>query len=150
MLAQILCAHFCENIYFILVFVQNLNHFWFSTFRNFWMKIVSKDFCAFIGISIRPFTWARLAGPTSCLSDNLELPKCWTGEFPHRSCPISNCPTVQTFDIFFSVVWELACPLYLLILFLISSNLSSCLLWLNSEYWLTCQLCRFRCKSATE
>ena len=33
--------------------------------------------------------------------------------------------------------------------FFISSNLFPCLLWLSFEYWITYQLCRFRCKSAT-
>ena len=51
--------------------------------------------------------------------------------------------------IFFSLAREAACPPYLLNLFLISSNLFPCLLWLNFECWLTCQLCRFSRKSAT-
>ena len=33
--------------------------------------------------------------------------------------------------------------------FMISSNPFSHLLWLNFEYWITCQVCRFTCKSAT-
>ena len=33
--------------------------------------------------------------------------------------------------------------------FMISSNPFSHLLWLNFKYWITCQVCRFTCKSAT-
>ena len=67
--------------------------------------------------SIQPFTWAAVAGHTSYLSENFELPKCWTNEVPHPSCPISNCSTIQIADIFFSLVQEPACPPYLLNLF---------------------------------
>ena len=45
--------------------------------------------------------WAHVAVPTSYLFENFELPKCWTSEVSHPSCPISNCPIFQTVDIFF-------------------------------------------------
>ena len=66
-------------------------------------------------------------GPTSYLFENFGLPKCWTSEAQHPSCPMSNCPTLQTVDIFFSVVREPTPQPYLLNLFLISSNLFPCL-----------------------
>ena len=116
MLACIWCAHFCAEIYFILAFVQNLNHFDCQLLETLeWRLFLT--FSAHLQVSIQPFTWARVAGPTSYLSENFELPKCWTSEVPHPSCPISNCPTTQTVDIFFSLVRESACPPYLLQLF---------------------------------
>ena len=50
--------------------------------------------------SIQPFIWAHVAGPTSYMSKNVKLPKCWTSEVLHLSCPISNCPIFQTVGIF--------------------------------------------------
>ena len=112
------------------------------------MKIVSKDFCTFSGVYI-----AIYMGPCRrfyiLLVQNFELPKCWTSEVPYSSHPISNYPTIQTVDIFYSLVRESICPPYLWSLFFNSSNLFPCLLWLNFEYWITYQLCRLRCKSAT-
>ena len=43
-------------------------------------------------------------GPTSYLFENFGFPKFWTSEAQHPSCPMSNCPTLQAVDIFFSVV----------------------------------------------
>ena len=65
----------------------------------------------------KPFTWVHVARPTSYLSKNFGRPKCWSSEVPYQSCPISNCPTFQTVDIFFSLVREPTCPSYLLNLF---------------------------------
>ena len=98
MLAWIWCAHFCAKIYFILTFLQNLNHFDCQLLEILEWRLCLK-FSAHLQASIQPFTWARVAGPTSYLSQNFELPKCWTSEVPHPNCPISNCPTTQTVDI---------------------------------------------------
>ena len=65
----------------------------------------------------KPFAWVHVARPTSYLSKNFGRPKCWSSEVPYQSCPISNCPTFQTVDIFFSLVREPTCPSYLLNLF---------------------------------
>ena len=92
---------------------------------------------AYLQASIQLFIWTRVAGPTHYLSQL-------------ASCPISSFPIIQTVDIFCSLAREPVCPPHLLnLFFLISSNLFPCLLWLNFVYWLTCQLCRFRCNSAT-
>ena len=111
------------------------------------MKISSKDFCTFTGVFTAIYI-LLVAGSTSYLSENVELPKCWTSEVPYPSCPISNCPTIQTVDIFYSLVRESTCPPYLLSLFFDFSNLFPCFLRLNFEYWITYQLYLFRCKSA--
>ena len=75
------------------------------------MKIVCK-ISVQLQASIQPFIWARVAGPTSYLSDNFEVPKCWTSEVPHPSCPISNFPTIQTVDIFFHLSAITAKPVF--------------------------------------
>ena len=66
----------------------------------------------------------------------------------YQIVPLSNCPTIKTVDIFFSLVREPTCPLYLSCV-LISSNLFPCLLWLNFEYWITCKLGWYKSKSTT-
>ena len=116
MLAWIWRPHFCAKIYFILAFVQNLNHFDCQLLETLeWRLFLT--FSAHLQVSIQPFTWARVAGPTSYLSENFELPKCWTSEVPHPSYEISNCSTIQIVDIFFSLAREPTCPPYLLNLF---------------------------------
>ena len=80
------------------------------------MKIVFKDFCTFTGVYTAIYM-GRIAGPTSYLSENFELPKCWTSEVPHPRCPISNCFTIQIADTFFSLVREPTCLPYILNLF---------------------------------
>ena len=66
----------------------------------------------------------------------------------YQIVPLSNCPTIKTVDIFFSLVREPTSPLYLSCV-LISSNLFPCLLWLNFEYWITCKLGWYKSKSTT-
>ena len=97
----------------------------------------------------QPFIWARVAGPTSYLSKNFKLPKCWTSEVQHPSCPISNFVTIQTVDIIFSLIREPACPPNLLNLFL--DIFKSFPLFIMIKFWAFNILtsCRFRCKSAT-
>ena len=104
------------------------------------MRIVCK-ISVQLQASIQPFIWARVAGPTSYLSDNFEVPKCWTSEVPHPSCPISNLPTIQTVDIFFHLSAITTKPVfwYLQIFSLV------CYDWILSIG----QHCRFRCKTAT-
>ena len=92
------------------------------------MKIVSKDFFTFTG-----FYRAINVGPCrrSCItivwkfgtSEMLE------DEVPHPSSPISNCPTIQTVDIFFPLVREPTCPSYLLNLFV--DNFKSFTMFIN-------------------
>ena len=80
------------------------------------MKIVFKDFCTFTGVYTAIYK-GHVEGPTSYIFENFELPKFWTSEVPHPSCPISNCSTIHIVDIFFSLVRELACLSYLLNLY---------------------------------
>ena len=121
-----MCSFFCKTL----------------TFKNCWMKI-----CVHLQAPTQPFLEAHVAGPTSYLSENFKLPKCWTSEVPHPSCPISNCPTFQTVGIYIFCLYENppvchTCFWYLQIF-------SRVLPWLNLDYWITCQLCQFRCKSVT-
>ena len=82
-------------------------------------------------------------------------------QVPYSTCPkISNFRNIGRVKSHFQAVryqivphsrrsiyiFLLRVPTCLPYLFLISSNLFP---WLNFEYWITCQLCRFRCKSAT-
>ena len=99
--------------------------------------------------SIHPFTWTVVTGPTSYLSKNFELPNVGQVKSHIQAVRDQIVPLSRLSIYFFSLAGEAACPPYLLNLFLISSNLFPCLLWLNFECWLTCQICRFSCKSAT-
>ena len=142
-----MCSFLCKYLFHIS-FCIKLQSFWFSSFRNCWMKIVSKDCCTFTGIFIVIYM-GLVTGSTLYLSENLKQSKCWTSEVSHPGCPISNCPTFQKVNIFFSLPRELTCPPYWLNLFFDIFNFFLCLLWLNSGYWITCQLYWFSCKSAT-
>ena len=86
----------------VLIFVQKFTPYWLDS-----QPVQTLEWKLFLKISVHlqastwPFIWAHVAGPTSYLSENLELPKCWTSEAPHPNCLISNCSTFQTLDIFF-------------------------------------------------
>ena len=107
------CAHCCVNIYFILAFVQNFSHFYSQPLETLEWRLFIK-ISVHLQMSIYPFTWTHVAGPIPYLSRNFEHPKCWASEVPHPGCLILNCPTIQTVDIFFSLVWEPTCPFCLL------------------------------------
>ena len=47
-------CHFCSNIYFILAFVQNFNHFDSQPLQTLEWIFVAKDFCTFAGIYVGP------------------------------------------------------------------------------------------------
>ena len=79
------------------------------------------------------------------MSENFKLPKCWTSEVLHPNCLISNCPIFQTVHIFCLLEDPPVCHTCFWYLQIFSGVLP----WLIFEYWITCQLCRFRCKSAT-
>ena len=111
-----MCWSFFAKIYFVLAFVQNFNHFGFQGLETLEWRLFLKIF-VHLQASIWPFTWAHITGLASYLSENFKLPKCWTSEVPHSSSPISNCPTIQTVDIFFPLVREPICPPYPLNLF---------------------------------
>ena len=112
------------------------------------MEIVFKDFCTFTGVYFAIYM-IHVQGSSPYLTENFKLPNCWASEVPHLSCPISDCPAFQTVDIYFSLAREPTCPPYLVNLFFDIFKSFPVLLWLNFEYWITCQLCWFRCKSAT-
>ena len=88
MLAWIWCAHFCAKIYFILAFVQNFR-FGFSTFRNSWMKIISKDLCTFTSVYIAIYT-----GPCR-KSYILLVRKFWTSEIFDKWSPTSKLSDIK-------------------------------------------------------
>ena len=88
MLAKIWCAHFCAKIYFILALVQNFR-FWFSSFRNSWMKIISKDLCTFTSLFI-----AIYMGPCR-KSYILLVRKFWTSEILDKWSPRSNLSDIK-------------------------------------------------------
>ena len=98
-----LCVYMCLCVYIFLYYIC------------LYMFILSIYVYVFLYIYV--FTWVHVARPTSYLSKNFGRPKCWSSEVPYQSCPISNCPTFQTVDIFFSLVREPTCPSYLLNLF---------------------------------
>ena len=79
MLTSIWCAVW-------LAFVQNFNHFDSQPLENLEWRLLLK-ITALLQASIQPFIWARVAGPTSYLSENFEFPRCWTSEVQHPSCP---------------------------------------------------------------
>ena len=116
MLAYSWCADFCAKSYFILAFVKSFNHFDSQPLETLERRMFLK-ISVYLQASIEPFTWTFVAAPASYLCENVELPKYWKNEVPHPSSPISNCPTIQTVDIFFQLVREPVCPPYLLNLF---------------------------------
>ena len=125
MLTSIWCAIW-------LAFVQNFNHFDSQPLENVEWRLFLK-ISVLLQASIQPFVCDCVAGTTSYLSENFELPKCWASEVQHPSCPISNFPTIQTVDIFFSLVREPACPPYLLNLFF--DIFKSFPLFIVIEFW---------------
>ena len=139
MLAYIWCAHFCVKLYFILAFVQKFNHFDSQP-----LETVERRF-----LHIYRCLYSHLYGPMLHVL-HLTCPKISnfrTSEASHPSCPISNCSTFQTFDIYFCSLYENptvrhTCFWYLQIF-------SHVFPWPNFKYWITFQLSWFGCKSAT-
>ena len=138
--------HFCSNIYFILAFVQNFNHFDSQPLQTLEWIFVSKDFCTFAGIYVGPCRMSYILLPKISNFRNVGQVK--------SHIQAARYQTVPSFrrSIYFFLARESTCPPYLLNLCLYHHtciNLFPCLLWLNSEYWITCQLSRFSCKSST-
>ena len=110
------------------------------------MKIVSKDFCTFTGVYI-----AIYMGPyhRSCIvlvwkfqtsemldkwSPTFKLSHIKLSHYPDSRYIFSTCTRTHLFTIRIKLVfWNL--------------QIFSCLY--NFEYWMTCQLCWFRCKAVT-
>ena len=65
------CSFLCKTLLQI-IFVQNFSSSWFSTFRNSWMEIFSKDFCRFTGVYTAIYMGA-CHSPTSYLPNYFEL-----------------------------------------------------------------------------
>ena len=140
-----MCSFLCKNVLHIS-FCTKLQSFWFSTFRNSWMKIVSKDFCTFTGVYttiymgpcrrsyillVRKFRTSEMLNkwsPTSKLFD-IKFSHYSDGRYIFFTCTRSRLSSILNliFDIFKSF---------------------SLFIWLNFEYWLTCQICWFGCKTA--
>ena len=98
----------CYLVLYKTLITLILNHCFIDSQRLFLRIFVH------LKVSMQPFIWVHVVGPTSYLSKNFKLPKFWTSEVQHPSCPILNFLTIQTVDIFFSLIREPACPPYLL------------------------------------
>ena len=112
MLDWIWCVHFCDNIY-LSKFCRKLYWFWFSAFRNSWMKIFSKDFCTFTGVYV-----AIYMGPCR-RSYILLVQKFRTSEMLDKWSPTSKVSVIKLShyphgQYNFWLVREPTCPLYLL------------------------------------
>ena len=111
------------------------------------MKVVSKDFC-----TLTANYMAIYMGPC-CRSYILLIRKFRTSEMLDKWSPTSKLSDIKLSHypdcryIFFTCTRTHLSALSLTCV-LISSNLFPCL-WLNFEYWITCKLGWFRCKSAT-
>ena len=144
-----MCSFLCKYLLHISVCTKH-QPFWFSTFRNSWMKIVSKDFCIFTGVYIaiymgpcrgsyillvRKFRTSEMLdkwGPTSKLSDIklLHIPNDWYIFFTFARTHLSTIPIKLVFwylQIFPRVYYDIV----------------------NFECWITSQLYQFRYKCAT-
>ena len=116
-----------------LAFVQKFNHFDSQLLETLELKLFLK-ISVHLQASMQPFIWARVASPTSYLSKNFELLKCWKSEVQHPSCSVPNFPTIQTVDInIFLLVLERTCPPYLLNLFF--DIFKSFPLFIMIEFW---------------
>ena len=112
MLDWIWCVHFCDNIY-LSKFCRKLYWFWFSAFRNSWMKIFSKDFGTFTGVYV-----AIDMGPCH-RSYILLVQKFRTSEMLDKWSPTSKVSVIKLShyphgQYNFWLVREPTCPLYLL------------------------------------
>ena len=81
---DLMCSFLCKNLTILIPNLQKLLNEDFYTFRD-----------------VQPFLRAHVAGPIFYMSQNFKLPKYWASEVPLPSCPISNCPTFQTVNIYF-------------------------------------------------
>ena len=105
-----------KNSWLHISFCTKLQSFWFTTFGNSWMKIISKDFCTFTGVDI-----AIYMGPCR-KSYILLVRKFWTSEMLDKWSPASKLSDIKLSHIpdgrhIFLLVRESTCPPYLLNLF---------------------------------
>ena len=99
--------HFCSNIYFILAFVQNFNHFDSQPLQTLeWID--SKDFCTFAGIYVGPCRMSYILLPKISNFRNVGQVK--------SHIQAARYQTVPSFrrSIYFFLARESTCPPYLL------------------------------------
>ena len=103
-----LMCHFCSNIYFILAFVQNFNHFDSQPLQTLEWIFVAKDFCTFAGIYVGP-----------CYMSYILFRKFRTSEMLDKWNPTSKLSGIKLCQVpdgqyIFSLARESTCPPYLL------------------------------------
>ena len=111
------------------------------------MKIISKDFCTFTGVFIVIYM-----GPCR-KSYVLLVRKFRTSEMLDKLSPIPKLCDIKLSHIldgryiFFSLVREPTCLPYLFNLLFDIFKSFPVFVMIEFEYWISCQLCRFRCNS---